>query len=114
MGRRVRCTPDHPWITRDDLKLTSELTTDDWLPTASLRSGDDLEGFDLADSEVAESQPAISHARGAVARSHDIVRAGALRQTEARAASVPLRRSTLGTCRNGTHVPSEIEPDEEF
>ena len=40
MGRRVRCTPDHPWVTADGggreirVKLASELTTTDWLPLA--------------------------------------------------------------------------------
>src|SRR5205823_9837051 len=34
MGRRVRCTPDHPFVTRDGLKLASDLTTEDWLPIA--------------------------------------------------------------------------------
>src|SRR5215212_6885154 len=39
-GRRVRCTPDHPWFvgdgTSDDMevKLAEELTTEDWLPLA--------------------------------------------------------------------------------
>jgi UDPglucose 6-dehydrogenase len=40
MGRRVRCTPDHPWFVGDgasdgvEIKLADELTTDDWLPLA--------------------------------------------------------------------------------
>src|SRR5829696_5485455 len=40
MGRRVRCTPDHPWFvgggSRDELevKLAADLTEDDWLPVA--------------------------------------------------------------------------------
>jgi len=40
MGRRVSCTPDHPWLASDGLgadperKLAAELTTDDWLPIA--------------------------------------------------------------------------------
>jgi UDPglucose 6-dehydrogenase len=39
-GRRVRCTPDHPWFVGDgsgdkvEIKLAEELTTDDWLPLA--------------------------------------------------------------------------------
>jgi UDPglucose 6-dehydrogenase len=38
MGRRVQCTPDHPWLVADGrssevgVKLASELTTSDWLP----------------------------------------------------------------------------------
>ncbi len=40
MGRRVRCTPDHPWIVRDgsgaglELKAAGELETSDWVPLA--------------------------------------------------------------------------------
>jgi UDPglucose 6-dehydrogenase len=40
MGRRVRCTPDHPWFVGDgssddvEVKLAEELTRDDWLPLA--------------------------------------------------------------------------------
>ena len=34
LGRRVRCTPDHPFVTRDGIKLASALTTEDWLPLA--------------------------------------------------------------------------------
>ncbi len=46
MGRRVRCTADHPWIVGDGtsdeerVKLASELTTDDWLPLALGRAGE--------------------------------------------------------------------------
>ncbi|HEX2070138.1 MAG TPA: nucleotide sugar dehydrogenase [Thermoleophilaceae bacterium] len=40
MGRRVRCTPDHPWVVADgqdgelEVKLASELTREDWIPLA--------------------------------------------------------------------------------
>ena len=40
MGRRVRCTPDHPWVVADgqggelDVKLASQLTDEDWIPLA--------------------------------------------------------------------------------
>src|SRR3989454_8258468 len=34
MGRRVLCTPDHPFVTRDGVKLASELGHEDWLPIA--------------------------------------------------------------------------------
>jgi UDPglucose 6-dehydrogenase len=46
MGRRVRCTPDHPWLAGDghggapERKLASELTEDDWLPIAMGGAGD--------------------------------------------------------------------------
>ena len=40
MGRRVRCTPDHPWVVSDgcggeaQVKAAAELTEADWLPLA--------------------------------------------------------------------------------
>ena len=40
MGRRIRCTPDHPFVVRDGegnaqgRKLAGELTTGDWIPLA--------------------------------------------------------------------------------
>ena len=39
MGRRVRCTPDHPFIARESdgpaiTKLARDLSSDDWLPVA--------------------------------------------------------------------------------
>jgi UDP-glucose 6-dehydrogenase len=43
MGRRVRSTPDHPWLVGDgqcantEVKLAFELTTDDWVPVAGAR-----------------------------------------------------------------------------
>ncbi len=44
MGRRIRCTPDHPWIVRDgteggepDLVPAALLSEDDWLPLAQGR-----------------------------------------------------------------------------
>jgi UDPglucose 6-dehydrogenase len=137
MGRRVRCTPDHPWITQDGPKLASELGNCDWLPLASLRATEvggpfdlfeGLESAGIEDGDVIVKparlaleaigarapQPAITHRRGAVARSHDIMRSGALRLSEARAARVPLDRARLGTCRNGTYVPSALEPTGDF
>jgi UDPglucose 6-dehydrogenase len=40
MGRRIRCTPDHPWVVADGqggatgVKTAAELTAEDWLPIA--------------------------------------------------------------------------------
>lgn len=55
LGRRVRVTPDHPFVVRDGdggatrIKLARDLTTDDWLPLAQGRApGEELEPrFDL-------------------------------------------------------------------
>jgi UDPglucose 6-dehydrogenase len=46
MGRRVRCTPDHPWLVSDgddgpiEIKLADELGERDWLPLALERTRD--------------------------------------------------------------------------
>src|SRR5436305_2109820 len=113
MGRRVRCTVDHPWVTRDGIKPADELTAADWLPLAAPAVSGEDKIFDVLGSAVAAGiaddeiivrpaplaleanaakalQATVSHPRGAVARSHDIVRCGALRLQEARAADVSL------------------------
>jgi UDPglucose 6-dehydrogenase len=138
MGRIVRCTPDHPWITQHGTKLAEQLTDQDWLPIGrlsasggSLRRWDILEGLETAglDREDVIVRPAplaleavgasrlqehLSHPRGAVARSHDIVRAGALRLDELDRTHLSLERAQLGSCRNGTYVPASIIEDEAF
>src|SRR5918996_1319240 len=149
MGRRVVCTPDHPFVVSgaDDgapiVKLASELSTDDWLPIAmgapdSKREvGTSLDVLtDLSAGEVQVSDVivrtqrkalaeigaatvqtrirALGHPRGAVARSHDIVRSGALRLHEAEAVGLDLEDATVGTARNGTYVPISIPIDERF
>jgi UDPglucose 6-dehydrogenase len=138
MGRRVRCTEDHPWITRNGLKLAADLTDADWLPVAGVGADEArIETLDLVDALTAADleqadvivrpaplaleaigarglQPHLRHPRGAVARSHDILRAGALRLDELERAGLSLDRASLGTARNGTYVPASIEPDESF
>jgi UDPglucose 6-dehydrogenase len=55
MGRRVRCTPDHPFVAGPRgaaarVKQASELTTDDWLPLAQGQPGEAThvrDSFDL-------------------------------------------------------------------
>jgi len=45
MGRRIRCTPDHPWLTADgtgagtEIKRADQLTSNDWVPLAQSRRG---------------------------------------------------------------------------
>jgi UDPglucose 6-dehydrogenase len=134
MGRRVRCTDDHPFVTRDGVKLARDLTTDDWLPLARLdeepsaetRTFHLLDGLDAAglsaEDVIVRPAPLALEAAGArslqsalsVARSHDVVRAGALRLDELLELGLPLERSMLKTTRNGTSVPVELEADEAF
>ncbi len=138
MGRRVRCTLDHPWVTKDGIKLTEELTDRDWLPIARFdvpaapaHRWDILEGLQNAELEregvivrpaplaldalgASRLQATLSHRRGAVARSHDILRAGALRLDEFDRTQLSLEGARLGSCRNGTYVPASIAADEAF
>ena len=124
MGRRVRCTPDHPFVTRQGRKLAEELCSDDWIPVAQgapaagTRRPRTLnvieafvhEGLEPEDIIVRPHRDELSavgvrgvraattvagHARGAVARSQDIMRSGALRLHEAGRARSRARRRGL-------------------
>lgn len=107
LGRRIRCTPDHPFVVsagdRGELrvKLAEELTTEDWLPIALGEPQEDehesarleiaaaLPRLQFADEEVIVRSEAVrslsvqamaavlEHPRGR-ARVHDIRRTGAL------------------------------------
>jgi UDPglucose 6-dehydrogenase len=62
MGRRVRCTPDHPWIVGSGkpdgdmrFKLAEELDETDWLPLAQGTSAGDDPALDSMLSAVEES-----------------------------------------------------------
>jgi UDPglucose 6-dehydrogenase len=133
MGRRVRCTTDHPFVTRDGIKLAGELTPEDWLPLAQLcEPGARSEAFELLDGLTAAGlEPGDVIVRPAplvlervgpralqstltVTRSHDVVRAGALRLDELEQCGLPLNRASLKTARNGTTVPVTLERDEQF
>ncbi|HEX9378719.1 MAG TPA: nucleotide sugar dehydrogenase [Gaiellaceae bacterium] len=138
MGRRIRCTPDHPWVTREGVKLAEQLTEQDWLPIAAstlattrphvwnLLEGLDTAGLEREDVIVRPAplrlealgakrlQVDIDHRRGAVARWHDILRSGALRLNELDQTELSLERAQLGSCRNGTYVPASIAEDEDF
>ncbi|MFL5838183.1 MAG: nucleotide sugar dehydrogenase [Solirubrobacteraceae bacterium] len=90
MGRRVRCTPDHPWIVGDgkgaeaEIKLAESLTTDDWVPLALGRR----EGF--AGSGVINLLGAVEAAE--VDPGRVIVRIGAARAAEVAARPIEERR----------------------
>ncbi|HSZ13341.1 MAG TPA: nucleotide sugar dehydrogenase [Solirubrobacteraceae bacterium] len=78
MGRRVRSTPDHPWLVgngrseRTEVKLAFELTTEDWVPLAGERDALDesdkvcypvdaaIEAAGLASSDVIVRPPCES------------------------------------------------------
>jgi UDP-glucose 6-dehydrogenase len=149
MGRRVRTTPDHPWLvgrgdgTEPEVKLAFELTTDDWVPVAGLRSESRessdfsfpldgaIEAAGLSAAEVVVRPPSdqiealvgrpieerrliFTNPRGAAARTGDVRRSGALRMDEAARAELLSRQATLGTGRNGAYVSPAITVDEAF
>jgi UDPglucose 6-dehydrogenase len=143
MGRRIRCTPDHPFVTRDGVRFAGELTTEDWLPIAigpasagrarprRLRVIDAVQSAGLAASdvivrptsgelaeiggrEIRSALATLDHPRGAAARAHDVLRTGALRLHEALELDLELDESGLGTARNGTYVPAVLRADEAF
>src|SRR2546421_4491250 len=137
MGRRVRCTPDHPWVTAAGVKLAQELTDRDWLPVAQggPHERKPQEALHVLDGLVsAEAVPAdvIVRADGeelaavgvgemrrrlhsvTAQRRGDIRRSGAMRLPEARVLGLSLARSSIGTARNGTYVPATIVPNAAF
>ncbi len=133
MGRRVRCTPDHPWLVSDgaggevEIKLAENLSTEDWLPLAMERTRDlapaGVSAL-LAAAEAAEIAPdkLIVRPRRELVdalvaggrRTHEIKRTGTMRLHEMTAAEVPLRASTMRTAKNGTEVASELSLDAGF
>jgi UDPglucose 6-dehydrogenase len=143
MGRRVRCTPDHPWVLADgSRKLAGELTSEDWLPLPLERAeGGDVAGVaamiaaaeaaelapdqiivrpprefiaDVVGRSLAERRIIFQRSRSAAARTGDVKRSGTLRYDELARADVPLEGSTLGTARNGAYVRSELRLDNAF
>jgi UDPglucose 6-dehydrogenase len=142
MGRRVRCTPDHPFVTQQGRKLAEELTTEDWLPIAQgpaptarahprrLRLIEAFERLnlpahrvfvrphsaELACVPVREMRAAVSvldHPRPA-RRSRQILRQGSLRLHEATVLDVELDDAFIGTTMSGAYVPATIFADSAF
>ena len=138
MGRRLRCTPDHPLVTRGGVKLAGDLNDGDWLPLAQGSSRNDAERqlprFDVLEGLAAAGASrtdVIVRAPEALAgitveemrrrlpdaspgRRLDIRRHNALRLPEARRLNLRLSNASIGTARNGTYVPVAIHPDERF
>jgi UDPglucose 6-dehydrogenase len=143
MGRRIRCTPDHPFVVSQRgeglrVKHASELSRDDWLPLAQgrPRAATELDAFTILDgleaAGLTEQDVIVRHDRGelvhlgtkAIAaglpdrrsggRARDIVRTGALRLHEHTALGLDQTHVTLGTARNGTYVPAVLPVDESF
>jgi UDPglucose 6-dehydrogenase len=133
MGRRVRCTPDHPWLVGDgrggevEIKLAEDLTEEDWLPLAMERTRDLAPaGVStlLAAAEAAEIAPdklivrprpeLLAALSGGGRRTHEITRTGTMRLDEVAAADLSIKGATLKTAKNGTEVASELTLDAAF
>jgi UDPglucose 6-dehydrogenase len=115
MGRRVTVTPDHPFVTRDGVKLAEQLTSEDWLPVA--------QGLDAA----VRTRPRILNVIGsyegienALVRPHagELAVAGerrtSVRMHEAAALDVEIEDALVGTVGNGTFVPAAMVADAAF
>ena len=142
MGRRVRCTPDHPFVTQDGRKLAEELTGNDWVPVAQgvavppalrsrrLRVIEAVDACGLGpdrvivrphrDELVAAGKAEIRAVavdmghRHPSGRAIDVMRTGALRLDEAAALDLDIEDAVFGTAKNGTYVPATIDADESF
>ena len=141
MGRRVRCTPDHPFVTQRGRVLAQDLEANDWLPIAQGRPDRDvvrrsLRVVEAVDREgLAPRQVIVRPNRDeltalapgelravAVASGHphpsgrviDVMRNGALRLTEAASLDLDLEDAMFGTAKNGTYVPTSIVADARF
>jgi UDPglucose 6-dehydrogenase len=144
MGRRVRVTPDHPFVVADaegtDLrvKTAEELTATDWLPVAqgapaaerkrwfadpvALALGADAEMTDVLvrlgerDREVVAATPRAERNALMDNRSSpdDVLRTGVVRLDEAKRFDLALDGAAYSTVKNGTWMPAGFEHDEEF
>ena len=127
MGRRVTVTPDHPFVTRDGVKLAEQLTNEDWLPIA--------QGLDAPVRErprilnvvgeyegVAEvivrphASELVGVERGSIPakRFNEIRRSGSLRMHEASELDVEIEDAHVRTWRSGNYVPTSIAADTAF
>jgi UDPglucose 6-dehydrogenase len=119
MGRRLRVTPDHPFVVGDgtsdevEVKLADELTESDWLPLAQGRK-------EPGDAPALLPTLAAVEAAGADARDV-IVRpraarpdGGPVRLGEAALEGLSLRGASMKTGTNGNEVPLELSCDERF
>jgi UDPglucose 6-dehydrogenase len=142
MGRRVRTTPDHPFLVRDGVKLARDLTPEDWLPIAQGRDEPadaallaptmgaveaaqlDPERVivrlgtervrELAGRSMAERREVFARAANVAGRTGDVKRTGTVRLDEAAYAAIDLAGTRLSTVKNGTEMPAEIALDAAF
>ena len=138
MGRRLRCTPDHPFVVGDgraeavSLRLAGELSERDWLPLAcgswgeaggvperlsvlaavgagTVARPDVIQRLDAVQLEAVRGAPGL-----APGRRRDVLRRGAMRLGEFERLGVGTPGGRFGTVRNGTCVPGQIPLDADF
>jgi UDP-glucose 6-dehydrogenase len=104
MGRRVRCTPDHPFVTRVGLKLAEELTVNDWVPLA--------QGAPAGRTRAHVHNVIAAFERHGLESTQVIVRPpGARRLHEAAVRDVEVEDAFVATSRSGNYVPASIVAD---
>src|SRR4051794_33763206 len=133
MGRRVRTTPDHPFLAAAApgrpavVKRADELTDGDWLPLAGparreperarartlrVTGSRPVRDPEILIRPVEREIAALAQPRASATRVHDSARARALRLDEADALERDRAGASFGIARNG--VPGEIVADERF
>ena len=144
MGRRIRCTPDHPFVVADargadlGVKEAQELTDTDWLPLAQGAPAAEPERWfadpvalaigaertpDRVLVRMGESDRATVAAVPRAARNEamvgrrspdDVLRTGVVHLDEAGRLDLTLDGATYATVRNGTWMPAGFDHDERF
>ena len=117
MGRRLRCTPDHPFVTRDGIKLAEDLTTGDWLPLAQgAPVGDEHEPFDVLEgleaAELNASQVFVGPAP--FGRPRQATLSPGLRLDAAAKQGVVLANVAVRSAKNGNPIPTRFTVDAEL
>jgi UDPglucose 6-dehydrogenase len=142
MGRRVRATPDHPFLVPDGVRLARDLTTEDWLPIAQgrdepadaallaptlgaveaaqvdperviVRLGADRVR-EITARSMAERREVFTRSADVAGRTGEVKRTGTVRLDEAAYAGIDLADTRLSTVKNGTEMPAEIVLDQAF
>jgi UDPglucose 6-dehydrogenase len=137
MGRRIHCTPDHPWMVGDGaseevgVKAADQLTDMDWVPLSQggVAAGDSeglaslvlsVEAAGLGPGRViarvdgGRIEPIFSTARPTSFRTGDVKRTATLRLDELQRANLPATGLRLSTVTNGQYVTSELAIDAAF
>jgi UDPglucose 6-dehydrogenase len=116
MGRRLRCTPDHPFVTRDGIKLARDLTTEDWLPLAlGAPAGADTDAFDVLEGLEAAGLEAskIFVAAGPASIDRESFKHN-MRLATAEKVGLGVAQSVVRSASNGYSVPTRVTADGDF